>query len=489
MKAFRLMSLIGILALLLAMVPSASAGAPPGNWVSGITCQNLEDPADPASEDANITLYFYPEGSSTAALTYVDPVPVPPGESKNYYTPSSPPGVPEGFLGSVVVASNVPLACNVNTQTTGAGTTTDPYRVGTSAGFSDTQTSPTMYAPQVMKNLAGTWSSYIAVQNTTTATVDVTVSYKDRNGNAIAAANETASIPAQSNHIFYQTDNTGLANGFLGAATIQAGDGASGLAVTVNFYNSGSSSSTAQFHSYNGFGSGANKLFVPRVVRSFYGYNSGVTIQNVGGAATSVDIVFSFAGTAYNYSSPTIQPGAALALYLPDVAELDPVDSLAVSQRFGSAIIQADAGGEVVAIVNEDNRGGTGIPVERAGQGTTYNAIADGSQTVTLLFPQVPRKAGGIFSGGFQVSNTTATEGTCDFIYNSDTDANQNDVPLPANGSISVYAPNVPNLNDGYNKSVTAVCTQPVVGISNLAAEPGSGKVGDSFTQGNGLNR
>src|SRR3990172_7902937 len=173
MKAFRITSLIGIFALLLALVPAAAAGAPPGNWVSGIACQNLSD-TDPAS----ITLYFYQEGSSTAALTYPDPNPIPANGSRNYFTPSTPPGVPEGFLGSVVVASDQPLACNVNTQTTGTGTSSDPYRMATSAGFADTQTAPTMYAPQVMKNLAGTWSSYIAVQNTSNADVPVTVSYK-----------------------------------------------------------------------------------------------------------------------------------------------------------------------------------------------------------------------------------------------------------------------------------------------------------------------
>src|SRR4030067_1222673 len=359
MKTVRIFSLIAILALVFALVPGASAGAPAGNWVSGIACQNLS-----ATEQATITLYFYPEGSSTPALTYNDPTPIPPGGSRNYYTPSSPPGVPEGFLGSVVVASDQPLACNVNTQTTGTGTSSDPYRMATSAGFADTQTAPTMYAPQVMKNLAGTWSSYIAVQNTSNADVPVTVSYKDRNGNALSA-NETATIKAQSNKVFYQTDNTNLVNGYVGAATIAADDGVSGPAVTVNFYNSGLSSDTAQLQSYNGFGGGANKLFVPRIVRNYYGYNGGLSIQNVGGSNATVTITFNFAGNSYTYNSPSIAPGAALALYAPNIAELHPVDGLNVTQRFGSAVIQGSSGDSIVAIVHADNRGGDGIPGER----------------------------------------------------------------------------------------------------------------------------
>lgn len=484
MKTTRIISFFVILALLLALVPAAYAGAPPGNWVSGIACQNISD-----TDNANITLYFYQENSSSPSLTYQDPNPVNPGDTRNYYTPDSPPGVPEGFLGSVVVASNTPMACNVNTQTSSAGTSTDPYRIGTSAGFADTQTSPKMFAPQVEKNLAGTWSSYLAVQNTTTSDTSVTVSYKDRFGAALPAATETRTIKAQSNSVFYQTDNANLPQGFLGSAEISADDDTSGLATTINFYNSGSSSSTAQFLSYNGFGSGANKLIVPRIVRNYYGYNGGISIQNVGTSNTSVSIEFNFQGNKYTYNSGTISPGAALALYAPDIPALNPVDSLPVQQRFGNAVITAASGGQVVANVNEDNRGGSGVPPERVGQGSTYNAIQDGSQTNILFYAQIPRKAGGIFSGGFQLANTTSNSGTCDIEYNAAPAANQNNLSLSANGTISIYAPNVPNLPDGYNNSVTVTCTQPVVGIANLAAEPGSGKFGDSFTTSNGVNK
>jgi hypothetical protein len=484
MKKARIVGLLVIFALLFALVPAASAGPPPGNWISGITCQNLS-----STDNANLTLYFYQEDSSSPALTYPDPQPVAPGDSRLYFTPDSPPGVPEGFLGSVVVASNTPMACNVNTQTTGTGTSSNPYLVGTSAGFADTQTAPTMYAPQVMKNLAGTWSSYIAVQNTTTSNTNVTVTYRDKSGNAIPAADETVEIKAQSNKVFYQTDNTGLPNGFLGAAKIAADDGTSGLAVTVNFYNSGSSSSTSQLHSYNGFSSGADKLLVPRFVRNYYAYNGGLTIQNLGTGDTEVRITFKIGGNTYVYDSDPIKANAALALYAPDIDELDPVDSLLVQNRVGNAVVEVTSGGPIVAIVNEDNRGGSGVPAERVGQGSTYNAFNDGTQSSTVFFAQITRKAGNIFSGGFNLANTTGTAGNCDIVYNDDTDANETNVPLPANGFIKRFAPDVPNLNNGYNSSVTVSCTQPVVGISNLAVEANSGYLGDSFTTGNGLNQ
>jgi len=345
-----------------------------------------------------------------------------------------------------------------------------------------------MYAPQVMKNLAG-WNSYIAVQNTDTSDASVTVTYKDAAGNAVTGATETVTIPAQSTHIFYQDSNTGLPDNFIGAATISADNGTSKLAVVVNFYNDGSMSSKAQLHSYNGFASGANKLYVPRVVRNFYGYNSGLSIQNIGTSNTTVKITFNFAGNSYTYTSGTIAPGAALALYAPNMSELSGVDSLPQSQRFGSAVVEVQSGGPIVAIVNEDNRGGAGVPVERAGQGSTYNAIPAGTETTTVFFAQIARNAGGIFSGGFQVANTTNTDGTCNISYAGASAANETGVTLPANGSIARYGPNVTNLPDGFNGAVTVTCDVSIVGISNLAVNPGSGRYGDSFTQGNGLNQ
>jgi len=354
--------------------------------------------------------------------------------------------------------------------------------------MTDTQTGPTVFVPQVEKAFSN-WNSYIVVQNTSQSSVTVNVTYKSRTGADVPAANESIAIPALSSHVFYQSDNAGLPSNFLGAAKVSAANGTSKLAVVANFYNSGANNSTSQFHSYNGFASGANKLFVPYIVRNYYGYNGGLTVQNVGGSATTVTVSFNFNGTTYNYTSGSIAPGAALALYTPNVAELNPVDALNVTKRFGSAIVQAASGGSVVAIVNQSNLGGAGVAPEYLGQGATYSAIANGSQTTKIFLPQIPDKAGGFWVGGFQITNTTGSSGTCTIVYNGVAGATENNVPLPANGFFSRYAPNVPNLTDGFNASVTVTCTQPVVGIANMAVLAGSGKLGDSFSQSNGLNQ
>ncbi len=477
---YRLVALALSLALLISANYTTYAQEPPGPWASGIACVNL------SSSNAAITLNFYQQDSASVSHAFNDTIPA--NSSKNYFTPNIT-ALASGFRGAAVILSDQPVSCNLNTQKQSSGTQNDPYRIATAAGVSSTEAAPTVYLPQVMKNLSG-FNSYFAVQNTDSISTAVTVTYRDRFGNSVAGATQTFTIPPQSTRIFYQNENTGLPDDFLGAATISANNGTSKLAAIATLYNDGANYERSQLLSYNGFVSGGNKLFVPRFVRKYFGYNSGLSIQNIGTTPAEVQVTFSFAGNTYIYTSTQpIASGAALALFAPDITQLNPVDSLAENQRFGSAVIDVTSGGPIVAIVNEDNRGGPGVFAERVGQGTTYNAIADGSQTPKVFLPQIARNAGGLFSGGFQIANTTNTAGTCNISYAGAPAATENNVALPANGSIARYAPNVPNLPDGFNASVTVQCTVPVVGIANLAVNPGSNRFGDSFTQSNGLNQ
>jgi hypothetical protein len=475
-----------ILALLGLAAPVALAQGPSGTWASGIACINLD-----GSQDAIITLYFYPEGSSAAATSFTDTILV--GGSKNYFSTNIS-GLPSGFLGSATISSNVEIACNLNTQTTGDGSSGNPYRMSTIRGF--TTGDQTMYAPQVMKTLAGVWNSYISVQNTTGSSVSITITYRDRFGNVISAATETATILANSNKVFYQGSNANLPGGFIGSATIQSANSLQLIVASAAFYNSASSPSTAQFQTYAAFSSGASKLFVPRAVRRFSGYNTGMSIQNIGpDISGTITAVFTFAGNTYTVTRTDLLSGVSWVIYLPDVPELNPVDSLPMNQRFGSAVITAPGGSEIVAIVNEDNRGnpsdnnGGAVPVERIGQGDTYNAVPEGPGiTNSVFFPQVTKNAGGVFSGGFQVANTTATPTTCTLTYGT-SGVVENSVALAGNGSIARYLPAVGGLPASYNSSVTVQCGQPVIGIANLSVNLGSGRVGDSSMQGNGVNR
>jgi len=477
------------LSFVFALVSSVSAQGPDGDWVSSISCQNL----DP-SNAAEITLTFYSEGNGSATFSYNDTIAA--NSSRNYFTTDAFMGVPADFSGSVVVSSLKPVVCTVNTQNTGTGTSENPYRIASSSGIDELEVASVMFAPQVMKDFYQ-WNSYLSVQNASDSSVTVEVTYKNKAGEDVPAATETATIPGYSNTIFFQSSNQSLPAEFIGAAKVTVTNPIdSKIGTVVNFYNSGSDSGTSQFHSYNGLSSGATKLYLPRVVRRFYGYNSGITLQNVGSVDTTVTISFNFAGETFTYNSQTISPSTALVLYLADVSVIDAVDQLSINQRFGNAVAVADnPEARIVGIVNEDNRGnpddndGNPIPEERIGQGSTYSAIPAGSESKALYFPQVMSNVDGIFSGGFFVSSVTDSAGVCDIHFNGIPEAKINDVAIGANGSLSYYAPDIPNVPTGFNAGVRVFCTVEFIGIQNFAAAPDTGKLGDSFTQNNGFNK
>jgi hypothetical protein len=494
----KLKVIIAIFSLLL--VPASFAAAktsvdqplnsgPSGSYATEIFCTNVG-----SSATTTIQINFYGSDSSTVVLSYSDTTALAAGTSRSYFTPSLSPSLPNPFIGSAVVSADQPLECSVNSELVdpNVGTTSVPARFSTVEGVDSSHVSTTLYAPQLDKALSG-WNSYFAIQNTEQTDITVNVSYVDRFGTAYPSANESVLIPAQSNHVFYPENNANLPSNFLGGVTVTSTGMMAGM---VTIYNADTDYTTSQFQSYPFFSSGANKLWVPNFVRNYYGYNTGLSVQNVGTASTTFTVTFSFAGSTYVYTSGTVVPGATVALYAPNISQLAPVDSLGVSSRTGSAIVQAAAGGSIVANINKDNRGvcttgvncGTITP-NWVGQAVTFEAIPDGTQTDTVYFVQVASHVGsGDWSGGYAYANTTDTATTCTVSFPSASAANQTGVALAANGSNSIFAPNVPSLPSGYNGSVIVTCGQPILGTSNISAR-NTAYYGDSNGQSNGFNK
>ncbi|MBC7233221.1 MAG: hypothetical protein H5T68_08295 [Chloroflexi bacterium] len=472
-KLFRLLLIVALVVISLQMA-SGMVGAQ-GSWVSGFMIQN-QDTENPA----NVTIQFYwAEGTpnaGTLAHSFTDTILA--GKAKSYYTPSIA-GLPDGFIGSVVIGSDRPVAAIINTQLpSGSGASpTSPNRVGTASGVPEAQAGTTMYVTQVMKAAYGGWSSYIAVQNTTADTASVTVRYYDATGTEVATNTQT--LHPYSTYVFRQENEAGLPAGFAGSAKIEANKN---IAVICNFYNVGTSDATAQFHSYNGLPSGATKLYAPRVVKNYYEYQSGLRVQNVGSAPTTVTVEYKFGTNTYTQTSPAIGPGQAWGPYMGSPAQLPP--EMATVSGSGSAIITASQ--PVIATVNEDNR--------TKGQGITYNAFLDGQATTTVLFPQVTSKFYG-YCSGIQIQNVSDEEGTFTVTYSMSgrTDVVVGPLTLGPGQSWSQFLPNVIPGQD-FNGSAVVVCTKNIVGIANMSHRSDVDtrypmNYGDNFTTYNGINK
>jgi len=468
-----------VVALAVAALPlaGASVGAQGGTWVSGVTVQNLS-----STSVANITITFYNQGGSQAH-SLSDTISA--GGQKTWYLPSHVPGLADGFIGSAVVSSDQPVAAIVNTQvpTTGTGTTDNPNRVGTSTGVLETKVGPKAYVTQIMKAYYG-WNSYLAVQNAGASDTTVTVHYYDAAGTEVDT--DAPTIPANGSHVFRQELNGDLPSNFVGSAVIDGGG--QNIAVVCNFYNAGTDHTTAQFHSYNGFTSGATKLYVPRVVKDYYNYQSGLKVQNISEtSSTTVTVTYYFGGSTYVQTSSTIGPGQAWGPYLGSESQ---VPELAGVSGSGSAVIESTGGVSIVATINEDNR------VDPAGRGVTYNAFLDGEETNTVFFPQVTAEYYG-YSSGIQIQNVGTASADLTVTYSGQTPFAY--TGLAPGASWSQFAPNAPGMtagpgNDDYNGSVTVTSTQAIVGIANLSfRQDVDGRYGmnygDSFAAYNGINQ
>jgi len=483
MKKIRYILILLTLLSSLFVFTSAQASGPSGEWTTNVSCQNHN-----ANEAVSVTFRLYDVNGDDidSYTTNIDP-----GKSINIITSSAFADLPDDFIGSMVISSGGAVTCASEQNTNATGSMSNPYRFAASKGFSTAEASPTVFVSQLEKNFYD-WNSYMAIQNTESLSTDVTVTYVDRAGIAYPNASEKFTIPAQSSHVIYLDENPVLPDMFLGGATITADDGTSKLVVTATFYNSAASYQESQIHAYNGATQGSNTLYAPYLVRQYYGYNSGMMIQNIGSKPTSFKIVFTFAGTDYEYQYPgRLAPGEVKDFYLPDVEAIDAVDSLEERFRFGKAVITAtdvsgafNASGLLTSNINQDNRGGAGIPEERVGQGATYGAFLSTAGSPNAYIAKWMAHVGNL-SSGFNISNFSGSSVRCDITFVDDADANISNQLIPANSFFSIWAGNVPNLDSGYIAGVRIECTGDVFVITNASADTASGKYGDSFYQMN----
>jgi hypothetical protein len=472
----------GVLALVAVMLAVTIGGAsafPAGDWVSGVTVANL------SATDTGVWISFRnPDG--TEALGF-DGGTILGNGAKTWYLPSHVPGLPDPFLGSAIVEAEQPIAATVNTQLPSGS---NPARVGTSVGVSSP--APEVYATQIMKDFYG-WNSYCAVQNTGVDPVMVTGYFYNAAGAEVDS--DTQEIAGSASYLFDQQIDPELSAGFNGSAKFVS-DVDHPLAVVCNFYNSGASADTAQFHSYNGIAEGGSMLYVPRVVKDYYNYQSGLKVQNVGTEALTVDVIYTLNGNTYTQTSTSINPGQAWGPYLGDEGQLP--GSMAGVSGSGSAVISVvspNANKAIIATVNEDNR------VDPAGRGVTYRAALGTDATDTLIFPQVTSEFYG-YSSGIQIAKVSAGTVDCSACYSASGPVAafcDNFQLTDATPSWQQFAPNASGMvaglaNDDYNGAVTVSCPGgAVIGISNLSfrfdRDDRYGNIlGDSFTTARGIN-
>lgn len=198
-----------------------------------------------------------------------------------------------------------------------------------------------MYAPVIMNNYYGN-NSALTVQNiddTDDATVTVTYS----NG-----ATESASIAPGSSEVFINAQTPGLpAGNTLYSAKVESTNAVPVVALVnqSNSYNRAAS--------YVAASTGSQTINVPITLRSYYGYDSSITCQNLS-STNNATIEIDYAGVAGTTTSPAVAPNGTFSVVQLYDATLNGVPNNWIS----SAVVTANQ--DIVCVVNQDIIVGSG---------------------------------------------------------------------------------------------------------------------------------
>jgi hypothetical protein len=104
----------------------------------------------------------------------------------------------------------------------------------------------------------------------------------------------------------------------------------------------------AQAQTYNAVASGTETVGIPSVMKSYYGWDTSVTCQNVGGLATTLHLEYDgYSGSAYDTAS--LATGDTVEIYTPGEGFLPS------SHQGGLTVTANTSGAEIACIVNFNN--------------------------------------------------------------------------------------------------------------------------------------
>ncbi len=243
--------------------------------------------------------------------------------------------IPSGFGGSVKVTSASNLAGMANNMTSGV--------LQTYNAFSASDGGTTLYAPALFNDYYGYVSS-LQVQNIGSVSTDITVTYSD------SIVKTATGVGPNQAALFYQPSE-GHAAGWAGSATVTS-SAADVVAVVAQ-------KSSVKASNYNAASGGTTQVVAPALFNSFYGYDTALTVMNVGTVATNISVSYSDGLSA---SATNVQPG--------DSAQFFNWTEGHASDWSGSGTVTSSAA-PIMGVVNEEN-----IPKTDGDWQYSYNCLA-----------------------------------------------------------------------------------------------------------------
>ena len=235
---------------------------------------------------------------------------------------------------SAKLTGSAPLAATVSIYGQGVA----ERQLYSFSGFAE-GTANAIFAPVIMNNYYG-YDSAITIQNLDAAEADVDVQYTN-------GVTRNVKVAGNSSQVVLNFQETTLQRNVLYSARIVSKNGRR-LIVTVNE----SLRNNSRASTYEGMPTGGRRHVAPITMFQYFGFNSSITCQNIGGAATRVDITYAGtnrAGQPVTVTGDpiTIAPGATGFFFQFLANQKLPTGFI------GSATLTA-ASSDIVCVVNQD---------------------------------------------------------------------------------------------------------------------------------------
>jgi len=402
--------LVFLLTFISVLPVTAQVPGPGGSYTSAFTVQNLEA----RQGTCQYSLY---EANGTEAYTST---PVTIQASKSFFV----------YMGSLSISPasySAVISCDVNVAAVSNYTGSGGAYAASYTGISSVQTATQVSFPGLYKNYYGYYTN-VVVQNASSASADVTL--KIYRG-ATLVDTETKNVPANASVVFDQKTRAGLTDGIYAGVVESTGP----VAAIVNAWND-----AGQQYAYNGFTSGSAVAYAPVLMKNYYGFNTALTVQNIGDAPVNVTVTYSNGAT----NTKTIPAKASQLFYTPNETGLP-------SGWLGAAKIEA-SGGNIVALVNESDVNN---------RAASYAAFSRGGKTSNA--PIVLRRYYG-YSTSVTCQNLGTTPVDITATYSNGVTEVRN---APANGMALFYQPNTVGLADNFNGSAIFTADQDIVCVVN----------------------
>ncbi len=372
-----------------AVLPAMSNGAY-GGYVTAATIQNT------GSAPASLHIaYFDQNGAAVGAGESINNLPANASWTVRQDDGNSFPSTGGDAVqaGSAIVYSSQPIASFVNEFPPGA--------VGDATSYSGVQVpsgvGTTLYAPTIVNNAYGAYTTGIGLLNQGSSSTDVTITYRD-GGGALVKTQTVGALAAHAYKALYSGDAAlALPDGFAGTATI-TNSAAQPLGAIVNETGPG-----GQFSSYDAVPAGSNLLNAPVALNNaFGGYYTGMGIQNTSAIPGAVSVTYYDASGTATVKNFSIAANGSLGVY-----QGSATDGPAVGAY--TAVIQSSTV-SLAAIVNE-----VASSTTSAKQSTSYNTFSAGSATANL--PLVENGGSDPWNTGEGIMNTGASSTTVTVSY------------------------------------------------------------------------